>query len=226
MMTKLLDPKSDFIFRNIFGVDDRKPMLISFLNALFKGKPSIKSVSLEDTDMLRIDVSEPVSLNIKATTNEGKRLYIKIRSKAASEDPEKAVFYLSETVIETVRPWECEYRHVICVWILGGSITTDRKKVVSEAYWTLTQNGDEAPQIFSDCDRIVFIELQKFDPKSADKNDPLTAWLAFFKDPASLDASFLEVKEVNEALNTLRLISTDEDARVIAELRERTVDRT
>ncbi|MDR0640114.1 MAG: Rpn family recombination-promoting nuclease/putative transposase, partial [Holosporales bacterium] len=36
-MTELLDPKLDYIFKTIFGTEDRKPLLISFLNALFKG---------------------------------------------------------------------------------------------------------------------------------------------------------------------------------------------
>jgi hypothetical protein len=43
-MTALLDPKLDYVFKTIFGVDDRKPLLISFLNALFKGNPHIKAL--------------------------------------------------------------------------------------------------------------------------------------------------------------------------------------
>ncbi|MDR0753521.1 MAG: Rpn family recombination-promoting nuclease/putative transposase, partial [Holosporaceae bacterium] len=33
-MTDLLDPKLDYIFKNIFGVEKNKPLLISLLNSL------------------------------------------------------------------------------------------------------------------------------------------------------------------------------------------------
>jgi predicted transposase/invertase (TIGR01784 family) len=87
----------------------------------------------------------------------------------------------------------------------------------------LTQNGPEAPQIFSDCDRIVLVELPKFDPKSADEKDALTAWLAFLKNPTLMNTSFLGIKEVKEAMDVLQYISADSDTRAIAELREKTM---
>jgi predicted transposase/invertase (TIGR01784 family) len=53
-MTNLLDPKLDYIFKNIFGVEKNKSILISFLNALLKGNPKIRDIQLENTDIAKI----------------------------------------------------------------------------------------------------------------------------------------------------------------------------
>jgi predicted transposase/invertase (TIGR01784 family) len=69
-MTDLLDPKLDYIFKNIFGVEDKKPLLLSFLNALLKGNPHIKDLKLENTDISKILEKDKASrLDIKATAD-------------------------------------------------------------------------------------------------------------------------------------------------------------
>jgi hypothetical protein len=53
VMTDLLDQKLDYIFKHIFGTEEKKPLLISFLNSLLKDNPKdnphIKDLKLENT---------------------------------------------------------------------------------------------------------------------------------------------------------------------------------
>ena len=74
----------------------------------------------------------------------------------------------------------------------------------------------------TECMRIITIELAKFNPKTANLNDMLTAWLSFLKAPEFMDKSYLKNKEVEEAMGTLEYISADDEVREIADLRERT----
>ena len=50
-MRGLLDPKMDFVFKNIFGSEKNSKILISFLNATLKPKDLITSVEIKNTDL-------------------------------------------------------------------------------------------------------------------------------------------------------------------------------
>jgi flagellar biosynthesis/type III secretory pathway protein FliH len=89
---------------------------------------------------------------------------------------------------------------------------------------TFQQNEPDTYEILSDNFRLIFIELQKFDPQKEDALDTLTAWLSFLKDPVFMDAAFLQVDEVKEAMETLKYISADDEVRAIADLRRRTIN--
>ena len=49
MTRTLLSPKVDFVFKKIFGSEENKSVLISFLNATLKPKKEIVSVDLKNT---------------------------------------------------------------------------------------------------------------------------------------------------------------------------------
>ena len=51
MSKGLLDPKVDFVFKNIFGSPNHPEILISFLNATLKPKKKIVSVDIKKTDI-------------------------------------------------------------------------------------------------------------------------------------------------------------------------------
>ncbi|MDR2794939.1 MAG: Rpn family recombination-promoting nuclease/putative transposase [Holosporaceae bacterium] len=224
-MADLLDPKFDYIFKIIFGVDDKKPLLISFLNALFKGNPHIKSITLENPNIEKILEKDKASrLDIKATTNDGTKLDIEIQIKNTGEIPQRAFHYLANMMPRVVKAGK-SYKgpKVIGIWILGEDVT-DRQNAISDAYMTFQPSDPDPYQIMTDSARIIFIELQKFNPKNADMHDLLTGWLSFLKNPIFMDESFLKVKEVKEAMETLKYISADDEIRALADLRQKTIN--
>ena len=54
MTRTLLSPKVDFVFKKIFGSEENKSVLISFLNATLKPKKEIVSVDLKNTDIEKV----------------------------------------------------------------------------------------------------------------------------------------------------------------------------
>ena len=90
---------------------------------------------------------------------------------------------------------------------------------------TFQPNDPDPYQILTDNSaRIFFVELEKFDPKTADRRDMLTRWLSFLKDPILMDESFLQMKEVKTAMDTLKYISADDEMRAISDLRQITIN--
>jgi predicted transposase/invertase (TIGR01784 family) len=224
-MTNLLDPKLDYIFKNIFGVEKNKSILISFLNALLKGNPKIRDIQLENTDIAKILEEDKASrLDIKATSDDGTLLDIEIQCRNTGEIPQRAFHYLANMMQGTVKSG-ASYKgpKVIGIWILGENVT-DRQNAIGEAYMTFQPQHTDPYQIMTDSARIFFIELPKFNPKNADMHDLLTGWLSFLKNPIFMDESFLKVKEVKEAMETLKYISADDEIRALADLRQKTIN--
>jgi predicted transposase/invertase (TIGR01784 family) len=224
-MTNLLDPKQDYIFKNIFGTEQNKSLLISLLNSLFKGNPHIQDLTYDNPNIEKILEKDKASrLDVRATTDDKTMLDIEIQCKNTGEIPQRAFHYLANMMPQTIRSSE-SYKgpNVIGIWILGESVT-DRKNAISEAYMTFQPKDPDPYQILTDRARIIFIELPKFNPKEADTHDLLTGWLSFLKNPIYLDKSYLKVKEVHDAMDTLRYISSDDEVRAIADLRQRTIN--
>jgi predicted transposase/invertase (TIGR01784 family) len=204
-MTNLLDPKLDYIFKNIFGKEKSKPLLISFLNSLFKGDPTIKTLQLDNTDITKILKQDKASrLDIKATSDDGTQLDIEIQANNTGEIPHRAFHYLANMLPTIVKSNE-SYKgpRVIGIWLMGENVT-DRQSAISEAYMTFQPSGRDPYQIMTRNARLIFIELLKFNPKSADSRDLLTAWLSFLQNPSFMDESFLKIEEVREAMDTLK----------------------
>jgi predicted transposase/invertase (TIGR01784 family) len=79
-------------------------------------------------------------------------------------------------------------------------------------------------RIMTDTMRVIFVELEKFNPDDADARDLLTAWLSFLKDPLLLNKTFLKIKEVNDAMDRLKYISADKEIRANADSRLRALN--
>jgi predicted transposase/invertase (TIGR01784 family) len=225
MNVGLLDPKQDFVFKNIFGKEGGKQSLISLLNSLFNNNPHIKELHFDNADITKILEEDKASrLDIKATADNDIILDIEIQVKNTGEIPQRAFHYLANMMPHVVKSNE-SYKgpHVIGIWILGAEVT-NRQNAISEAYMTFQPQDLDPYQIMTDSARIFFIELPKFNPKNADKRDLLTGWLSFLQNPVFMDASYLEVQEIKDAMETLKYISADPETRALADLRQKTIN--
>ena len=54
-MARYIDPRVDWAFKRIFGSEDTKECLITFLNGLFDGELVIKDVTFGKTEKLSTD---------------------------------------------------------------------------------------------------------------------------------------------------------------------------
>ncbi|MDR2645655.1 MAG: Rpn family recombination-promoting nuclease/putative transposase, partial [Holosporaceae bacterium] len=149
-MTNLLDPKQDYIFKNIFGVEQNKALLISFLNALFMGNPHIVDLTFDNPNIEKILEKDKASrLDIKATTDNKTKIDIEIQIKNTGEIPQRAFHYLANMMPRIVRKGK-SYKgpNVIGIWILGENVT-DRQNAIGEAYMTFQPHDPDPYQILT-----------------------------------------------------------------------------
>ena len=229
----LLDIQSDYVFKRVFGTEKNKKLLISLLNAILKGDPTVTNLEIRNTEISKILKNNlTLYLDIKAEINPQEFVDIEIQVRNTGEIMERAVQYLAEMLTENCRKLNDAERQlgqiqtykkpkVIGIWIMGENVT-DRENAVNEACVAFPPTEREKYQIVTDKLRIFFVELQKFHPKDIDCKNMLEVWLAFLKNP--LNNAIQEVPEIKEALDTLKEISADETEREIYLLRRHTED--
>ncbi|MRY42784.1 MULTISPECIES: PD-(D/E)XK nuclease family transposase [Bacteria] len=92
-MKSLLDPKVDFVFKNIFGSQKSPQILISFLNAILKSKYPIVKVNIKNTDLEKHFLDDNLSrLDVKAKTINDET--VALRTKLEIEKIRQIMLYL------------------------------------------------------------------------------------------------------------------------------------
>ena len=226
--TTLLDIQSDYIFKRVFGIEKNKELLISLINSILKGNPQVTDIEIRNSEISKIlKGNRTIHLDIKAEIGFQKFVNIEMQVRNTGEIMERAVQHLltlnsrklTEEEKKAGKKQTYKYPKVIGIWIMGENVT-DREDAVNEACLAFPPTERDDFQILTDKLRIFFVELQKFHPKHVDRKNMLDVWMAFLKDP--LNNEIQDVNEVRQALDTLKEVSEDEEAREIYYLRQQT----
>ncbi|MDR0625178.1 MAG: Rpn family recombination-promoting nuclease/putative transposase [Holosporales bacterium] len=145
-MCPLLRPKQDFVFKNIFGVENYEPVLVSFLNSLFNGSPHIKSITLKNTEQIKETEDGKVSrLDVKAVTDDDIGLDVEIQCKDTGEIPARAIHSISRMQTDQLHSGKSyNDAKAIGVWIMADeNLFDDCEDPVTEGYCARRSRGWE-----------------------------------------------------------------------------------
>ncbi|GHU18383.1 hypothetical protein FACS189472_06640 [Alphaproteobacteria bacterium] len=220
----LLLPSCDFIFKGLFGREDRKRLLISLLNAILDGNPFIHDITVENTDIPKdIEDGKSVRLDVRATTDEHTKIEIEIQCKDEGNIVNRAAFCQSKMLPEELHAGE-EYDslpNLISIWITNYDETGRNYHTHKIRFMYEEDSAGNPAASASDKFRIFIIELKKIDEKRANISDLFSVWMSFLKAPQTIPQEFLTIKEVKEAMEGLIHLSQDPEARRIYNLRLR-----
>ena len=215
---RLFDPKVDYVFKILFGDENDKSMLISLLNAILKGKPTIKDLILNNTDIPKIlKDNKSCKLDILATSDEGIKFNIEMQCKKTKDIINRTVYYASKLFTKDLKEND-DYNNskVISIWIFGENVT-DRTDPINEAYMTLQKTNNEDYEILTDHLRIIYLELNKYKITKDNIDDKLTKWVDFLTNPIDLEKSTFEDEDIEKARKKLEFISSDDKERASLE---------
>ena len=221
-MRGLLDPKMDFVFKNIFGSEKHPNILISFLNATLKPKDLITEVEIKNTDLNKGYIEDKFSrLDVKATTSNNEIINIEIQLKNEYNMIKRSLYYWSKLYSEQLNEGE-DYsllKRTICINILNVKYLKTR--MFHSVYRMKEIHTNEE---LSDIEEIHFIEIPKLED-GLDEKDMLVAWIEFLKNPESEKVRSLEmsVDEIREAKDELIKMSNDDTQRELYEMRAKTL---
>ena len=88
-MARFIDPRVDWAFKRIFGSEDTKECLITFLNGLFEDELVIKDVTFAKTEKLGLRPDDRgVVFDVYCVTNEGKHIIVEMQKKSCTRQIE------------------------------------------------------------------------------------------------------------------------------------------
>ncbi len=218
MSKGLLDPKVDFVFKNIFGSEKNPEILISFLNATLKPKNKITTVKIKGNDIAKQFIEDKYSrLDVKATTSNNEIINIEIQLKNEHNMIKRSMYYLSKMYEEQLGEGDdySKLGRTICINILNF------KYLKTERFHTAYRLKEiETHEELTDIIEMHFIEIPKLDDNS-DEKDMLVAWTEFLKNPESEKVRSLEmtIEEIRRAKDQLVRMSNDSEQRAIYEMR-------
>jgi predicted transposase/invertase (TIGR01784 family) len=215
--TDLLEPSRDFIFRNVFGTAERKAELISLLNAVLKGKPHIKDLTIENGDIPKnAEDGKSVRLDISAITDDSTKVLIEIQCYGTGCLINRSAFYQSKQLPEELHEGQefDKLPNIISIWFTTYN-ETNRKYHTSEAVLMYKESELDPVEIASEKTRTFLIELKKIDLSKAKVSNMFDVWMYFLIAPKEMPTEFLGIKEVNKAMQTLTYVSNDSENRRI-----------
>jgi predicted transposase/invertase (TIGR01784 family) len=216
LMDGLLKPSSDFVFKNLFGLEKHKKVLVCLLNAILQEHPHINGITLVNTEhkKKRKD-GRSVTLDIEAVTDQKTIVDIEIQCDRDGNLVNRAMHHMSRLMKDELDENESfdSMPDIISIWLTDYK-ETRRRHHTHEAVYMFKPNPLDGIETASEKTRIFIIELPKVDLKHASINDMFSVWMYFLKNPEMIPSEFLKkIPEVHEALEELKILSMDEEFR-------------
>ncbi|MEQ9367948.1 MAG: Rpn family recombination-promoting nuclease/putative transposase [Coleofasciculus chthonoplastes F3-SA18-01] len=202
---KFVSPKVDYAFKKIFGSEQSKDILISFLNAIIYGGENIiqsltiinpynpgQSITLKDT-----------YLDIKAVLSDGSIVIIEMQIARVSAFSKRVIYNLSKAYTNQLGIGEdyLSLTPVIAVTITDFILFNQTPDVINQFIF----QEKTKKIVYPDTElQLIFIELPKFKKTLSELNSLSDKWIYFIKEAATLDAipdNLREVREIELALN-------------------------
>ncbi len=204
---KFVDVKNDVAFRKIFGNENRKEALISFLNAIldFHGDQRITKVTiLNPYQFPKLKGGKVTIIDVKATDQAGRTYIVEMQVADADGFDKRVLYYSSKSYSDQIKRADFyeKLRPVIFVGILDFKYTKN-KNYISRNQVRDIETGE---QTIRDME-FTFIELPKFKKKLSELSTLMEKWVFFIKESENLEV-------LPEGLHDKGLKSAYEEANV------------
>lgn len=105
-MAEYINPRVDWAFKRIFGSDDTKECLITFLNGVFEDEFVIKDVKHLKTEQTRHQKRERgVIFDVACETSDGRHVIVEMQKKEQRYFVDRALYYSSKAIVEQAPAW-------------------------------------------------------------------------------------------------------------------------
>jgi predicted transposase/invertase (TIGR01784 family) len=193
-MRRFLNPRNDWAFKQLFGTEKNKGILIHFLNDIFKDKYD----RIEDVEFLKTNQDPEVAIlrqsivDVLCRDTNGNMFIIEMQCATDTHFIERAVAYACRAYLNQRSKGKSygDMKPVIFFAILEHTLFKDKKEYLSHHKVTDVYTGENDIKNLS----FTFLELSKFSKESINELDNnIEKWAYFFK-----NAEGLSVEELRE----------------------------
>lgn len=215
---------NDFAFKWIFGNQERKDLLLSFINSVLadgKDEDIIKDIELIDRELDPEFYADKASrLDILGETLDGQKINLEVQTTNDGDIDQRSMYYWAkiyqDQLIEGMK--YKDLRPTIAINVLNFNYFPTEKYhskfivLEEEEHYRLNDNF-----------QLHFIELKKWTKLSVKARNRLERWLLFLADNNPIELEEVAMKDVTltRALEAEKMFLSNKEARYIYNLREK-----
>jgi len=197
---RFADPKSNIAFKKIFANENKKNILISFLNAAL-GLPDEQKICditiLDPYQAPKIEDLKETILDVKATDKRGITFIVEMQVQEQEYFAKRSLYYTSKAYISQIDSGAkyFELKPIIFIGILNFTMFEGADYLTRH----LILNTKTMKQELSDFE-FTFLELPKFNKRleEIEEINIIEKWIYFLKEADSLEMIPEQLKEPNE----------------------------
>ena len=210
---QFLDVKTDYAFKKVFGSEDSKSKLISFLNAIVYENQTNKIKDLTIVDPYNIPMIKGVKdtfVDVKAILEDDTKVIIEMQVLNHSGFEKRVLYNAAKNY--SIQLDKSEKYHllnpVIALSIVDFTMFKDSDKIINR--FKLLEK--EKLITYNDDIELIFVELEKFNKDINSLENIKDQWIYFIKNAGSLEyiPSNLN-KEIKTALETVNEANLTKD---------------
>ena len=198
-MDRLLDPKNDWVFKQLFGQEKNKNILIAFLNTMLHGvQDEITDVTFlkVETDTEIITLRQSI-VDVLCRTKDGTHFIVEMQRTSDTGFIQRALeyasrVYLNQRTIDKKKKNDQgghrQTRPVIFLAIMEKTLFPKKKEYLSHHQFRDILTGEHDIKEMS----LSFLELSRFHKHFDDLKDDIDRWAYFFKNAEHISPDRLE----------------------------------
>jgi predicted transposase/invertase (TIGR01784 family) len=222
-MKELLDPKNDIVFKLLFSKTKNKELLISFLTAVLKPESAISEITILNPQIPLQIVDDKCSiLDLVVKLSNKTHIDVEMQMAPTPDFKKRLLYYwakLHSTQLETGEGY-LKLSPTITIAILAYNEFKDD----NEAHTIFELRDQRTHKLYLPDMQLHFLELPKLDWTDGLRisYSSLYDWMRFFVASDNLEDLSMSSEIMKKAVDALKELSEDEEARQLALMREKT----
>ncbi len=184
-----INPLTDFGFKFLFGQEENKEFLLSFLNALFQGTREIVDVEFIDKEKVgQAKDDRALIYDVYCKTAEGERIIVEMQNRYQSHFRDRALYYLSSDIYRQAqkgKDWDYSLIPVYGVFLMNFDWREGKEEQIREDACLMNIRTHE---IFSDKIGMTFIKIPMMTKDAESCRDKFEKWLYVLKNMDKMEA--------------------------------------
>jgi predicted transposase/invertase (TIGR01784 family) len=182
-----VNPFTDFGFKKIFGSEESKPLLISFLNDLLPLKNKIISLEFKNIEKLgMLEEDRRAIFDIYCRDEKNQEFIVELQRAKQEHFQDRAAYYASFLIQDQAKKgkWDFELTPIYFIGILDFSLAS----FPDDNYLHFGQITDiRSQQVMFEKLNFIYIEMAKFKKSESELSGHLEWWLYFLRELVTFD---------------------------------------
>ena len=176
---RYVNPYTDFGFKKLFGTELNKDLLISFLNALFKGQKEITDLTYINTEHLGERITDRKAVyDVYCQLADGSKMIVEMQKAEQAFFKDCCIYYSTYPIREQapVGPWDYHLENVYTIGILNF-VFPDNEYPGENFIHEIKLKDVEDNHVFYDKLTFIYLEMPKFNKREDELETMFDKWL-------------------------------------------------